>query len=171
MAATRRRATRADMMMERELEAGILSILADLPRDPARPGQAIIARYHTYRSERSPSGFPDEVWAGPGGMMLVELKRERERPKPLQEWWLAKLTDAGATAVVRRPSDLLSGLIGRELATLAGMPVAVPPSEVTRLAAVIRRTGAVAAADTENVARAVLRAGYAHSPQPPGSAS
>ena len=62
-------------------------------------------RYHTYRSERSQPGFPDEVLVR-DRVIFAELKRETGRLSPAQEDWIGKLKRAGAEVYVWRPSDL-----------------------------------------------------------------
>jgi len=61
-------------------------------------------RYHTYRSERSPAGFPDEVLARER-VIYVELKTMLGKLAPLQEEWLQWLRAAGQEVYVWRPSD------------------------------------------------------------------
>ena len=77
-----------------------------------------LLRYHTYRSTRSPSGFPDEVIVGPGGCLFRELKREGEKPTVAQQKWLAGLSAAGEDADVWRPSDWYTGRILAEMTML-----------------------------------------------------
>lgn len=74
-----------------------------------------LLEYHTYRSTKSPSGFPDCVFVGPRGVLYRELKRERENPTAAQQKWLNGLLTAGQDAAVWRPSDWLSGRCEREL--------------------------------------------------------
>jgi hypothetical protein len=62
-------------------------------------------RYHTYRSERSPSGYPDEVLVR-DRVIHAELKREKGKPTDAQIEWLTALARAGAEAYLWRPSDL-----------------------------------------------------------------
>jgi VRR-NUC domain len=65
--------------------------------------------YHTYRSTRSPSGFPDLILChrDPGHVCYaVECKTDSGQVTPAQEAWLAAL--AGSTGVVSavwRPSQ------------------------------------------------------------------
>ena len=99
-------------MSENELERGMRRILADLPQ---------VLAYHTHDSRRSGAGFPDWCLVGPGGVMFRELKRQRQQPTPAQDEWLCTLTEAGADAEVWRPSQLLDGTIGHELAAIAGL--------------------------------------------------
>lgn len=58
------------------------------------------------------AGFPDLVLARDGVVLLRELKREKEKPRPDQVTWLDALGDHGG---VWRPSDWLSGRIQHEL--------------------------------------------------------
>jgi hypothetical protein len=102
----------AKAMSENELQEHIRSILADLPG---------VLWYHTHDSRRSHSGFPDLVCVGPGGVLFRELKREGKKPTPAQAQWLTALVRAGQDACVWWPHDLLSGLIARRLAKLAGL--------------------------------------------------
>ena len=62
--------------------------------------------YHTHRSDRSPSGFPDLVLVHPkrGLVVFAELKREGGRTTQAQRDWLADLRQAGV-AYEWRPSD------------------------------------------------------------------
>src|ERR1035441_3225792 len=76
--------------------------------------------YHTYNSEKSPSGFPDLVIAG-RWVVYRELKRQTEKPTKTQREWIAALEAAGADVGVWRPSDWLSGRVQSELAALAGL--------------------------------------------------
>ncbi len=62
-------------------------------------------RYHTYRSERSEPGWPDEALVR-DRFVLLELKAETGRLSGAQRDWLAALTAAGVEAYVARPSDL-----------------------------------------------------------------
>jgi hypothetical protein len=98
-------------MSENELEQHIRRILADLPS---------VLAYHTHDSRHSPSGFPDWTFCGPGGVLFRELKRQIKSPAPSQAAWLSALRLARQDAAVWRPSDLLAGRIGHELAALAG---------------------------------------------------
>lgn len=103
-------------MTERELENAVRRILKDLPTVWAR---------HESDSRGARAGWPDWTFLQRaqclGGAMFRELKRERENPTKAQQECLTYLDAAGLDADVWRPSDLLSGRIARELATLAGM--------------------------------------------------
>lgn len=105
----------ATLMSERQLENGIRKIVKDL----GELGFPLLA-YHTYRSDRSPKGFPDWVYASINGHIFRELKKEHEKPTRKQQEWLMILQAGGADASVWRPSDLISERIGHELAVLAG---------------------------------------------------
>lgn len=61
--------------------------------------------HHETDSRKSKSGFPDLVIAGPGGVIFVELKKQKGRVSAAQREWLMALTAAGASAYVWRPSD------------------------------------------------------------------
>lgn len=70
--------------------------------------------YHTYRSKRSPAGFPDTCAVRGDRLLFSELKREAPRHKPSteQQEWLDDLrTVPGVSVYLWRPSDLLSGRI------------------------------------------------------------
>jgi predicted RNase H-like nuclease len=105
----------AEHMDERQLENRIRKIVRDL-----RELGFLLLAYHTYRSEKSPEGFPDWVYASMHGQMYRELKKEHEEPTRAQQEWLMILQAGGADARVWRPSDLIRGDIGHELAVLAG---------------------------------------------------
>lgn len=62
-------------------------------------------RYHTYRSERSEPGWPDEALVR-DRLLLLELKAERGKLSDAQKQWLRALRAAGVEALVARPSDL-----------------------------------------------------------------
>ena len=87
-----------------------------------------LLRQHNSDSRRAHEGFPDWVIAGPGGLIVRELKRETTHPTAAQSAWLWAFRAAGISAEIWRPSDLLSGRIARELAAIAGLPVAGPVS-------------------------------------------
>ena len=70
-------------------------------------------RYHTYRSDRSPAGFPDEVLVK-DRVVFMELKRDltgkrsvdrARQPSPLQVEWMDRLAKAGAEVYLARPAD------------------------------------------------------------------
>ena len=82
-----------------------------------------LLRYHTHDSRRSPSGFPDLVIVG-DRVLYRELKTAKGKVTDAQAAWLHALVLAEQDACVWRPADLLSGLIGRQLAALTGLRVA-----------------------------------------------
>ena len=106
------RAKLAAAMTEDDLERAMRRILADLPG---------VLTYHTRDSRRSASGYPDWTFASRSGQMFRELKRQSGKVTPAQQEWLKVLNEGCGDADVWRPSDLLSGRIGRELAALAGL--------------------------------------------------
>lgn len=69
--------------------------------------------FHTYRSTKSPSGFPDLVLVRER-VIFLELKTERGKLSRSQKEWLSALLAAGAEAYVFRPRDLQA--IGKVLA-------------------------------------------------------
>lgn len=84
------------LLTEKQFEGQVLDLLA--ATDWAK-------RYHTYRSKKSPSGFPDEVWARER-VIFAELKREGGKPSEAQRDWLRALLAASAEVYLLRPSDL-----------------------------------------------------------------
>lgn len=108
----------AARMSEATLERHVQKILRDLS-DLAPVGDVL--GYHTHFSKASTAGFPDWVFAGPGGVLFRELKTARGRLSLAQVVWRRTLRKAGADVDVWRPEDLLSGRVARELAALAGM--------------------------------------------------
>lgn len=62
-------------------------------------------RYHTYRSERSQPGFPDETLVR-DRVVFLELKTETGKLSDHQKEWLTALHRAGAEVYVARPRDL-----------------------------------------------------------------
>ena len=102
----------AARMSEAELEIHVRAILKDLG----------LLWYHTHDSRRSPSGFPDLVIVGEH-VIYRELKTAKGKVTDSQAEWLHALVMAGQDACVWRPTDLVSGLIGRRLAKLAGWAV------------------------------------------------
>lgn len=59
-----------------------------------------LAWYHTYRSTRSPEGFPDYVIRTPALPLHVEIKRAGQGPTPEQAAWLRYLADCRLPAIV-----------------------------------------------------------------------
>lgn len=71
-------------------------------------------RYHTFRSDRSPAGFPDETIVR-DRLVFLELKTESGRLSDQQKDWLRALHAAKAEAYIVRPRDLqlLAQVLGR----------------------------------------------------------
>lgn len=90
---------------------GVALPLADLTEQEWAAQVAQLARtlgwrrYHTYRSQRSAAGWPDEALVRER-LILAELKRENTKPSPAQADWLTALATAGAEVYLWRPSDL-----------------------------------------------------------------
>jgi hypothetical protein len=103
----------AAAMSEADLERHVRAILKDLSEH--------VLGYHTYFSKASHAGFPDWVFAGPGGVLFRELKTARGRLTVTQVMWRRTLREGGADVDVWRPEDLLSGRVARELAAIAGI--------------------------------------------------
>ena len=61
--------------------------------------------YHTYRSRKSPSGFPDLVLVR-DRVIFAELKSDVGKPTKDQQAWFDALQLAGAEAYLWRPDDL-----------------------------------------------------------------
>lgn len=61
--------------------------------------------YHTYNSRRSVPGWPDLAIVGARGVLFRELKREKGKVSPDQQFWISALGDAGQDVGVWRPSD------------------------------------------------------------------
>jgi hypothetical protein len=64
-------------------------------------------------------GQPDLTIAGPGGVLLVECKTMFDSLRPDQRLWAAMLLKTRHYQCWK-PTDLLSGVVRRELAVLAG---------------------------------------------------
>ena len=62
-------------------------------------------RYHTYRSERSEPGWPDEALVR-DRLILLELKTEKGKLSDAQKDWIRRLIDANAEVYVARPRHL-----------------------------------------------------------------
>lgn len=88
-------AIRIDELTEKEWSAQVASLARALGW----------RRYHTYRSERSSSGFPDEVLVR-DRVVYLELKTERGKLSATQRDWLNALINAGVEAYIARPRDL-----------------------------------------------------------------
>lgn len=123
--ATRRYRTATEMlaatMMENRgpdsLEGWLRAALKKLPQ---------LKVQHNGDSRRAHPDWPDWVIGGPHGVLFRELKREGRKPTRGQQAWLDLLAATGHDAGVWRPSDRLSGRIGRELAKIAyGAPAVI----------------------------------------------
>ena len=62
-------------------------------------------RYHTFRSDKSPAGFPDLVLVRER-IIYAELKRETANPTREQSRWLEALRQGRGEVYVIRPRDL-----------------------------------------------------------------
>jgi hypothetical protein len=105
---------------EGDLERWLTKWIHDLRE--ALPGR--LYAYHTHRSDRSAAGFPDWVFAGPGGVIYRELKGDRGKLRPGQLEAFAMLKTAGADVGIWRPADRMSGRIQAELRRIAGLGIA-----------------------------------------------
>ena len=74
--------------------------------------------FHDNDSRRNRAGWPDLAIAGPGGLILRELKTDAGRLRPEQMDWISILTLGGADVAVWRPVDLTTGRIQNELKQL-----------------------------------------------------
>jgi hypothetical protein len=105
-------------MSERELENALRRILKDLPN---------VWHRHETDSRGATPGVPDWMFlrlgSPSGAAMWRELKTEKGRLSQAQKVCIAAMEAAGLDVAVRRPSDLLSGTLARELAALAGLGV------------------------------------------------
>lgn len=77
-------------------------------------------------------GFPDDMYWGPGGLIIRELKAMRPDWKRGQKQHLLSLQEAGLDVAVWFPCCLLSGLIDEELAALAGVEPRGPYARARR---------------------------------------
>ena len=77
--------------------------------------------FHPHSSRYSAKGFPDWLIVGPHKIIFRELKSEYGRVTPEQRQVGEMLRRAGQSWGIWRPSDLLSGQIGRELTDLASL--------------------------------------------------
>lgn len=102
----------ARAMSEDELEDNILKAakLLGWVAVHHRPARTASGEWRT--AIKGDAGFPDLCLARDGVVLLRELKRETEKPRPAQVLWLEALGDHGG---IWRPSDWLSGRIQHEL--------------------------------------------------------
>lgn len=105
----------AKAMLEAGLEAAIASKCKSLG----------LLYYHTHRSDRSPSGYPDDHIVGPAGDIYVENKRVGKRPTEAQQEWLDALSALGYEVHVWTPVHLFDGTIDSVLLRLSGRRKAV----------------------------------------------
>jgi len=96
--------TRGEKALPDLTEAELEQTLFQLPNGLA-PMLGWALRYHTYRSKRSPSGFPDWMLARER-IIYVELKSEHGKPTADQQRWLTGITAAGGEAYLWKPTDL-----------------------------------------------------------------
>jgi hypothetical protein len=68
------------------------------PRAKVRPGQHVTPT-------QGHLGFPDLVLCRGDELLVVELKSKRGTTTTMQDVWLGRLADAGATVHVWRPAD------------------------------------------------------------------
>jgi hypothetical protein len=62
--------------------------------------------FHTYRSVRSPAGFPDTVLVKEGRVIFAELKVGKNKLSPPQVRWVEELSGSeGVEVYVWRPED------------------------------------------------------------------
>lgn len=109
------RLTAANAMSEAQLQDAVRQLCAGLG----------LYHYHPHYSRRSEPGWPDSVIVG-SRVLYRELKSERGALTPEQRDVGQRLTDAGQDWAVWRPSQLLSGEIGRQLASITGRQIALP---------------------------------------------
>jgi hypothetical protein len=64
--------------------------------------------YHTFRSVRSPAGFPDLVMVRRPRIVFAEVKREDGKTTAEQAAWLEDLAACGQESYLWRPSDWLT---------------------------------------------------------------
>jgi hypothetical protein len=107
----------ADRMTEAQLQDMIRGACAE--RD--------LLYYHTYRSTRSPAGYPDLHIVGPRGDVLWEEKTERKPLTDAQFGWLNGLWLRGRDADEVRPSAWWSGWVEVKLDAIAA-PKHEPPA-------------------------------------------
>jgi hypothetical protein len=104
------------------LEHELRNMLADYDR--MLPGRLLY--YHTRRSDHSPAGFPDWIFAGPGGVLPVELKGATQKLSPAQSAWFAMLAKARVLhpPELWRPDAYREGYVSAKLRHIAGLGIA-----------------------------------------------
>jgi hypothetical protein len=114
-----RRDPRAAAMTEAELMEAIRAMVRDLG----------LLAFHAADSRRSwGRGYPDLHIAGRGGSIFRECKTEGGSLSAEQREWGDMLKLGGENWRVWRPRDLLDGSIGRELAGVAAVQLALWPA-------------------------------------------
>jgi hypothetical protein len=84
--------------------------------------------YHPRNSKGSQAGWPDWVIIGRAGILYRELKTESGTVSPEQRHVGELITRAGGNWAVWRPRHLFDGTIGRELASVAAVQLALWPA-------------------------------------------
>jgi hypothetical protein len=97
------------------LDAHVRKLIADLG----------LFGYHPRNSKGSAAGWPDWVIIGRAGILYRELKSEAGTLSPEQRRVGELITRAGGNWAVWRPRHLVDGSIGRELADLAAIQLAL----------------------------------------------
>ncbi len=103
--------------------------MGDVEREQLAEIARIVARYpqvlwHHCRDSRhcdGPPGLPDLLFAGPGGLMMPELKASTLGRSPGQTSWKWTLRAAGVYAPLWTQRDFPSG-VEREIAAISTPP-------------------------------------------------
>jgi len=121
---------------EGKLQREIISYCDDLDARllllfPGVPGMRLKV-HHEVDSKKSRRGLPDLIIAGPGGLLIVELKRQDKAAQATveQNEWLDTLAASGHAAYLWRPEDWVSGKIQREIQRIA-RPLRTPPAPIS----------------------------------------
>lgn len=117
MARTQRVASKAGIISEKAFRATILEL--------ARMQGWLV--YFTWRSDHSPSGFPDLVMVRGDQLVFAELKVAGGSLTPSQRQWLDCLAASGAQVCVWRPDDW------EEIERVLGPPDRSPEPEIKRI--------------------------------------
>lgn len=113
----------------RSVDPGLLALAKTYTESRLQSDVLAIARgclvwaYHTHDSRRSQAGWPDLVLIGPKGTLFRELKRQTQRPTPIQQAVLDGMAATGLDAALWQPVDLLTGRVRDEVAALGSWPV------------------------------------------------
>lgn len=105
----------AEAMLEDDLSKSVLDLCVVLGISAYHPRPAYNARGRVLTPLQGDAGYPDWTLAYRGAVIWRELKKQRARPRPEQEVWLAQL---GQAARIWRPSDWFDGSIRAELEQL-----------------------------------------------------